>query len=80
MADIFKMLRNSLGNTDFANGNTERIHQRHRIMMGTVGGTKARHGDTDDALALKPQFVEGLHRDEQCQRGIESAADAYHGL
>ena len=51
--DITEVLGYSCGNTDFANGNTQGFHQLQGIVIGTVGGTETRHGDTHDALTVE---------------------------
>ena len=65
LADILKMLGNSLGNTDLTDGDTQRLHQFHRIIIGTVCGSETWHRDTNDTLAVDAKLIEGFHRDKQ---------------
>ena len=47
--------------------------------MRAIGGTKAGHGDADDAFAGQLQEVEGSDGNHERQRRVESARDADHG-
>ena len=72
------MLRHALGNANLANGHPEVVHQVDGVVIGAVGGAKARHGYAHYALAVELQLIEGLHANQQGQRGVESTADAHH--
>ena len=76
VADVFKVLGDSLGDAYLADRHLQGLHQFHCVVVGTVGGAEARHRDADDTLTVEAQLVEGLHRHEQCQCRVEAAADA----
>ena len=78
MPDILKVLRNGLGNRNLHQRDAEALHQVNGIIVGTVGGSKAGHSHAHDPFAVHLQFVEGLHANEQSQRGIESTADTHN--
>ena len=80
MINIAEVLGNSCRNADFADGNTQGFHQLQGIVIGTIGGTKAGHGDTDDALAVETQLIERLYGYEQRQGRIQTTADTDNSL
>ena len=51
--DIAEVLGNSSSNADFANGNTQRLHQFNGIVIGAIGSSETWHRDTDDALTIE---------------------------
>ena len=74
---VLEVLEYGLRNVYLANGDAESLHEFQGVLVGAVGGSEARHCDAHDALSRQSQFVEGLHADQQRQRGVEAAADAY---
>ena len=46
------------------------------IVVGAVRRTKPGHGDSDDTSSVQAQFVESPCRNQQSQRGIQSAGNA----
>ena len=80
LTDILEVLSDSLGDTDLTDRHTQRLHQFHSIVVCAVCRSEARHGNTDDSLAIQCEFIESLHRDEQCQCRVQTAADTYHRL
>ena len=63
-----------------ARRHAQRLHERHGIVVGAVGGAEAGHGNADDAASVYLQPVEGPNAYEQGERGVEPAADAHHHL
>ena len=70
VANVFKMLCNTLGNIYFACGNSQLAHQVDGVAIGAIGGAKTRHSDANNALARQAKFVERAHTNEQSQRGV----------
>ena len=51
------------------------------IVVSTVGGTEAWHGDTNDTLSWQAQFIECLHTNEQGEGRVKTSRDThYYGL
>ena len=65
LANILEMLGNGLGDADLTDGDTQRLHQLHRIVIGTVCGAETWHRDTDDTLTVDAELIEGFHRYQQ---------------
>ena len=61
---------------DFLDGDVERLHQCHGIVVGAVGGAESWHRDADDLLARTLEQIHGLDTDEEGEGGVESTADA----
>ena len=64
LTDIFKVLGYRLGNTDFLDGDTEALHQRDGIVVGSVCSSETRHGDTYDTLSVHLEFIKSFYTNE----------------
>ena len=76
MSDVLEVLRDTLGDADLTDGHSQGIHQADGIVIGTVSGTEARHGDADDTFSVHAELVESLHTNQQGQRRIQAPTHA----
>ena len=76
VTDVKEVANTCFLDADFLDGDAQRLHQSHRIVVGAVGGAKAWHGDTDDLLAWTLEQIHRLDADKQGKRGVKSAANA----
>ena len=79
VADVAEVLLAGGTDGDLAQGDALGRHQGQGVVVRAIGGTKAGHGDADDAFAGQLQEVEGGDGDHERQRRVESARDADHG-
>ena len=80
VAQIAKMLLHRCGDGDGHRGNAQGFHQLQRVVVGTIRGAEAGHGDADYVGLGPPQLPHGFHRHQQGQGGIETAGHADHRL
>ena len=76
VANIGEMLLDSLGNRYLHLRDAQCLHQRGGIIVGTVSRSETRHSNTDNALAVVTETVEGTHTNQQSQCRVEAATDA----
>ena len=58
VSDILEMLSYALAYRYLTNCDAKALHERNSIVVSTVGSTKARHGNTNNALTVVAQLVE----------------------
>ena len=75
MLDVAQVLIDGFVDRNLAGGDAERLHQAHRIDARAGRRARARHRESDDALTVEAEAVEGFERDEQGERRIEAARD-----
>ena len=75
VTNILKVLLHALGYANFLHVDSQVFHHHDGIVVSTVGGTKARHGNTYNSLSWITQLIERFHANEQGERGIQSTAD-----
>ena len=80
VTDILKMLIDGSGNGNLHLRDAQRLHERGSIVVGTIAGTEAWHGDTDYSFTIQSQFVECAHANQQSQRRVQSTADAQYDV
>ena len=76
VADIGEVLFDRRPNGNLAEAHPERLGERLGIRLGTHRGAEARHRRGRDAIARKPERIEGTHGHEQRKRGVEPAREA----
>ena len=77
VTNILKVLFYALGYANFLHVDSQVFHHHDGIVVSTVGGTKARHGNTYYTLSWITQLIERFHANEQGERGIQSTADTH---
>ncbi len=80
VTDVTEVLSDGLGNVYLADGDAKFAHERHGVVVGAVGSSESRHGDPYDASSVKAEEIEGAHAYQQCECGVESAADAHDDM
>ena len=80
MADVAEVKRNRLIEADLAEGDAELANEGAGVLIGTVGGAEAGHGDGDDSLSWKIQHVKSFYGYQKGKRGIQPAGNADHGV
>ena len=75
VAKVLEMLRHGIGDTDFANGDAEALHQVDGIDVGAIGRAEAGHRDAHNAAPRAVEAVESVDADKQGERRVKSAAN-----
>ena len=78
VADVAEVKRNRLVEADLAEGDAELANEGAGVLIGTVGGAEAGHGDGDDAFSWKIQHVKSFYGYQKGERGIQAAGNADH--
>ncbi len=78
MSDITEMHIHRFLDVDFRKIRAEAPDQGHRVVIGSVRRSEARHRDGVDTFVRNAQHIEGSRCDEKCQGGVESAGDSYN--
>ncbi|MCY1172388.1 hypothetical protein D9M73_125230 [compost metagenome] len=73
MPHIGEHLARGGADVDLVAIDAKRAHQRPGVAFGVIAGGKARHGESEDAVARQAQPVHRLGRDDQRMRRIEPA-------
>ena len=79
VADVGEMRANGLADRDGAKVDAQLLGQALGVGLGAARRAEAGHGHRMDARAGQPQHIEGAHRDEQGERGIEATRQADDG-
>ena len=58
----------------------ELCHERHGVVVGPVCCAVSGHGDSVYAFQVEAELVECPYADEQCERGVKSAAYAHDDI
>ena len=76
--NVLEMLEACLAYTDFAKRDAQALHKCHSIMIGAVGGSETRHGNTYNICTWTRELVHGTNADEKGKGGVEATADTNH--
>ena len=76
VSDVGKVLEAGFADGNFATGDSELLHEGLSVVVGAVCGAETRHGDADDVAAAAIEPVHGSDADEECECGVEPAADS----
>ena len=70
------MLSYALADRYLTNCDAKALHERNSIVVSTVGSTKTRHGNTNNALTVVAKFVECLNANQQRKSRVQAATYA----
>ena len=80
MADVGKVQGHCILDDDLLAVDTQSPHQLPGVLIGSVRGAEAGHGDTVDIGSGTARLTHGLHGYQQSQRGIQTAGNANNGV
>ena len=78
VAYVLEMLVAGRLDADLAAAHSQRVHKQAGIVAGAAAGAVARHCDSQYALAVQSQLVEGQTGDEQGVGAVKAAGHSYH--
>ena len=73
LTDVRKMLIDRRLDVHGFERNAIGFRQLFGVALGAGGRAEARHGDSEDALAVELEHIKGVHQHDKRQRGIQAA-------